>query len=523
MLPNYILQGKEKRLSAYEFNTKLVEGDHYQLFNINESEFKMNANEYICYNFLKTAVEIRTDLIWKEAPKVSFANLGLQAEWDKLRLTTGFDETMKSITSQLLVLGDAVVKIGVDNVETSIDDEMELTLYSQNPRNWFAEYNPSNTFKKAKRESMVFEKEILNGKDKDKACLVETHKAGLISWTSYIGTDYKQVDPLLYFSEELEGVLADSEQTEFIINYQTKCKYSLLQSIRSNNDFSSYYGKSEFTMPVVSKINALNRYANLADTVVVSNSFPKLLAGDELQNLMKRIAEEAKSVNRGESTLDNLFAEPKNRFLSSQTYLQSWVFKQIADSKVLPNSKAGAETSYLNNPFNLEEVRSQHKLFFPALMTELGISEVFYNSELTTGGLSGVAYKRLMSLTLNKVDNTKRTLEPFLCKVIYAMLELGHKNSLVKNVPEMPTIHFEDGLVNDEKETLEMVILKIQNQLLPMKEAVMKVNSVNQETAEAYLVETLGETVEKSTENLEQSTEEVRIGTEEVRIENLEV
>jgi len=498
MLPEYIIdQKKSDRLNNYSFNQDLLDGNHNRLFNVNESEFKMNSYEYLCYDVLKTALNIKADLIWKEAPVVDFGDEKLQEEWQALRIATDFDQKLRVATMNLYALGESVVKIGVDeNNETSQINDFQLSLYVQNPVNWFVDYNKSNPQQTPKNQTMIFEKDIFDGNEK-RGCayLLETHSPGNILYTSYYkkegSQDQDAVAVLLYFEEEMLGVVGINKSKEDLeINYPTNCKYPLLQYIKQNENSNNFYGKSDFTLPVVSKVNALNRYANLADLIIVTNSMPKLLAGDELQNLLKKIIEEAKSnSSAGQPLTRSIMDSPQVGFLSSQTYLQSWVFKQLADTKVLPNSSRGAETKFLNNPFDLQQLRDQHEIFFKSLMNELGISEVFYNPSLSSGALSGVAYKRLMTMTLNEIENTKRKLEPFLKKVIYTMLELAKKNNLIKSEVKEVKVTFNDGLINDENEDLQLIIQKVQNQFMPLIKAIKIVNNVTEEEATILLQE----------------------------------
>jgi len=122
-------------------------------------------------------------------------------------------------------------------------------------------------------------------------------------------------------------------------------------------------------------------------------------------------------------------------------------------------------------------------------MSELSISEVLYNPKLTTGALSGVAYTRLMSTTINAIDNIKRKLEPFIQKVVYTMLDLANNANVVKVEAQMPQVKFRDGIVNDSVEDLDAVIKKVQNQLLPTVEAIKQANNITIEEAKKYEAE----------------------------------
>ena len=80
MLPKYIAEQMKdgERFENYEINCSLFEGEHYKLFNIDEQEKKLNKYEYIAYGLLNQAVGIKVDLIWREAPTITFKSPATQ-------------------------------------------------------------------------------------------------------------------------------------------------------------------------------------------------------------------------------------------------------------------------------------------------------------------------------------------------------------------------------------------------------------------------------------------------------------
>ena len=157
--------------------------------------------------------------------------------------------------------------------------------------------------------------------------------------------------------------------------------------------------------------------------------------------------------------------------------------------RAFEDGSRGGQTKYLTNDFSLEEIRKQHEIYFNSLMSEMDISEVFYNPSLITGNLSGIAYKRLMSKTLNAVDNSKRTLEPYIARQAFTMMQLAKVNNLTEVTAEMPEVLFHDGIINDEKEELELIIMKVQNDLLPLKEAMAQANKMSIDQIEKWMSE----------------------------------
>jgi len=498
-LPQYVKQGmQDQRHSDYVFNNNLYTGNHYKVFNHDEQEKKLHSWEYLCYGILKQAVTTKSDLIWHELPLIKFDKPRLQKEWDELRLNTNFDLKMYQATNYLYVYGDSLVKIGVDeNNETAEEDDLQVSLYLQSPNNWYPEYDPFNPMRSAKANSILFKKEITTstGVVEGSAYLLETHIPGKIIWTAYFEkqgsvteNEAEQVPLLRYFADELDGIVANGEVNEssFIAEYDTNCTYSLLQRIKNKLDINSYFGQSDFSQPVISKIQALNNYANLADVIIVTNSFPKLILSEKAGNILTRIIEEfnyGRDTNSDITNPGDLLQSPDKAFLNKKTYAESFIYRKLVDEMKAFVDGSEGNTRYLQNDFDLEQIRRQHDIFFKALMSEMDISEVFYNPELSTGAKSGVAYKRLMTQTLNAVETTKRQLEPFIKKTVYTILQLAKQNGLISSQPEMPTVRFYDGIINDESEELANLVTKVQNNFMPLIEAIKIANDVDEKQA----------------------------------------
>ena len=206
-----------------------------------------------------------------------------------------------------------------------------------------------------------------------------------------------------------------------------------------------------------------------------------------LSNIIENINSQSQGAEIENPT--SFLQDPKTTFLNKTSYLQSYIYREMLQKMKAFEDGGRGETKYLTNNFDLEQIRKQHEIFFNTLMSELSISEVLYNPKLTTGALSGVAYTRLMSTTINAIDNIKRKLEPFIQKVVYTMLDLANNANVVKVEAQMPQVKFRDGIVNDSVEDLDAVIKKVQNQLLPTVEAIKQANNITIEEAKKYEAE----------------------------------
>lgn len=492
-MPNHINPEEAKRVEAYKIQKSIYRGEHFKVFNHDEQEKKINAFEYLCFDIIQLAIQIKTDLIWRQKPKIIFKNEELGKEFEDIRSEIDFDLINEQATINSILHGDGLVGVSIDTDDTIAGERLKVELSLLDVSCWTPLFNSFNLQKNAKADLFKYDKQLEEG---GIVTLYTTHSAGNITWEAFVGD--QKVSVLKYFQEELKEVLFDiNSSDEFKIVYNTNCLFSLVNRLKNGFDSDSYFGVSDLNLPVISKLNALNNYANLADVIIVTNTFPKLILSEEAELMLKRIID-GYNRERTEDTTDmdiNLLDTPKGSFLSSQSYASSYIYRKLLkEMRAFVDGGSGGETKYLINDFDLSQLREQFNILFKSIMSELGIAEVFYDSTLTTGALSGTAYKRLASKTLNEVDKIKRHLEKFLARQVYTICELANKNGIFRSTPEMPTVQFDTGLIVDEKEIVDLVVQKYQNKLLPTIEAIKQANLVDEETAENYKEEIDSET-----------------------------
>jgi hypothetical protein len=510
MLPSYILRDKKTdRIKNYEDYNDLYYGNHYKLFNIDEFEYKMHEFEYICFDLLKTAINTLADGVWLYPPRIEFEDENLNQEWQKISKDLSFDSVMRKVTINMLYLGSGVLTVGVDeNYNTADTDDYAICLNTPDPSNWFADYKETNPSATAKANTLLLikdEKDFESLKNK-KAYLLETYTPGKIVYTAFleekrekedsIMPEYTQINPLEYFEDVLEGVLASNDSTndEFTIVYNTKCKYSLLQVTNNYTDNCSHYGLSDFTLSVISKINAINKYANLSDKVIVANTIPKIElsegAGKLLDEAIQSVTQRYFTSNATNTTAEvaprslaqNLGDQP--RFLNKSSYLRSAIVREVMDNLEVFQGGGRGETKYITNDFDLGQLRQAQDRLITAMMSELAISQVLYNAEISTGAKSGIAYKRLMTNTLNRIKNIQNQLEPMIKRIVFSIMQLSSQINQTPEPTDTPIVQFFDPVLEDERELLDNWVLKTQNNFAPLIDAVKDINNVDEETAQ---------------------------------------
>lgn len=504
MLPTYISKDGE-RDQAYNRNTDLYFADHYKIFNTDETRFAINKEDYICFDLLRYAIDALVDGAWLYTPTIDFGNSDLNQKWSKLREDSKFDDQLKEATRKMLYLGDAPIKTVVDeNISTASDDDYKICIYSFAPHNWYPDYYKFNTERQAKTDTVLIKKELDNG---DEAYLLEKFSAGKIVYTAYIerideegdlNKSYTiQVNPRTYFEEELYGVLHDenTSETELEITYTTNTEYSLLQVFQNHKRPDDYFGESLFNWAVVSKINAINKYANLEDHVVVNNSIPKLELSGEAAKLLDQAIQEVvggtygNNVTTTNSPQPETFNRPVDKtFMTRSSYLRSSIIANVIKQMEVYVNDGRSSTRYITNDFDLTQLRNAQDKLIDSLMSELGISAVLYKDDVSTGTLSGIAYERLMSLTLNKVKNIQNRITETVKIIAFTIMQLD--NTISDNPVELdglPSVTFHQAVTKDQKEELENWVIRTQNKFTPLIEAIKDINNIDEETAQEWL------------------------------------
>jgi len=502
--PKYI-DKKAERLVGYGQYLDIYNGDAYKVFNFNIYPFVFTKEDYISYQLLTSAVNIKTDLIWLEPPVISFENEQTQEEFNKLRDSSMFNKKMKIATKSKFFLGDSVIKIAIDDNEFSnLKDDKKLAIYNVDPKIWFPKYREYNYSKYPEQQTILYEIEEKdeNGK-KVEYYLLETYKKSQIIYTAYKEVDnkYVQINPLDKF-DFLNDVLVSSVDGLTYI-YETGADYPLVYFFQNNRGTDCFFGKSDLTQSAISKIKAINGYSTFAKFVLFRNSNPPMSLSEKALKAIKQIKSRVASDSTGgneQSGLNMLEGINSWRDVIDSPFqvslLENIETKKIFENTVFP-ADPSAKNEFLSNPFDIKQIQDEREKLISSLMSEFDISEVFYNPSISTGAKTGVAYKRLMTLTLNAVERTKQELAEQLPYICYTMLQLAKDNGLIdkSTVLELPTVNFKDGIINDESEILNYYIQAVQAGFASQKEAIMTLNDTDSSGAETIMQEIKATTV----------------------------
>jgi hypothetical protein len=460
------------RINDYEYNKRLYYDNHQSIFNFKILEYKVDQSDYISHDLLRVATDIKLDLLLLKKPLVTIEGNG-QDKWQDIEKNSLIWQKIRKFAESFMVYGDSVAKI--------VRTDNNISLLNIDPSIWEAFYDDMNPDNQPLAHQFRYSKNV----EGVILTLVECYKQeGIFYWVEdKHGTRYS-IDPFWNDIKNKENLTVvendESMWCQPIINAN-----ELIIFFCNNRKSSEFYGNSDFTQAIVSKLKALEKYTNLADFVLETNTIPPVVINKSMIKNYNKIKTQiqnydTKSFNNiSDFDLTGIDQATPNAVFGKQDIYTLLSYRQLLQEKVFVQGADEPEVKFLQNSFDLTQLYTREDKLFKQIMSELSISEVFYNPGLSTGAQSGVAYKRLMGMTLNAVENYQELLTPILETMIVKML------SLEEIVPLNVKIEFADGVITDEKERVELFVTKIQNQLTSNVQAIQALE--NKTEAEAQI------------------------------------
>lgn len=445
----YELEGrgylKSNNSENYEMYKDLYFGVHYKHFPINEIEYKLSEKDYISYNLIGFGVDAITNLFGINKATFDFSSSELNNFFEAKRKTIDFDEKIQIMIRDYRIYGNSYVIVN----QNTDNDLTTTTIENVNPAIVYADYNEYNLSQEAKKYTVLYEKEI---DEKKEVYLVIDYLLGQIVISAYLeeGENYRQVKPIDYFPELVNS-------SEEVITIETGINYLSLIALH-NTQKNSFYGESQINNSVISLQQTVNRLGNLANFVITHNSVPRLKLSEDSAKILQNVIDD--NNNGGSLPMPESFTERPRQINSFQNV--SWAFSSIVakmGQKLMYFKESGrGSTEYLINNYKLDDLFKFQTESEQKLLKELKVSPALYNSDMASGNLaSGIAYKRLLELSIKEVENMRVKSQDQISKIaqILVQLELG------KEVPA-PKVEFQPVI---EEEVLQQNLTNVENTL----------------------------------------------------------
>jgi hypothetical protein len=431
------------RLAKYQTYEQLFEGNHRAAFQKKlkqyaiEFEGDMSLARYVILPYPRIISTISADLLFEEQPKIVLENETNQNFVDKLWYESSMWATLYEEALVSSYKGDSVLRI------LAVDGEIKIDTVK--PDVYFPVYNDNNVKAPVKEHVLAYKQEI-----NDKLYLVvETYREGEIETKVYefkdgvIGGEYNP--------KEMLGI-------DPIVKTNLGKGYSLIHHIKNWGMSGKFWGISDYEdlMDLFFAINnRLSRNEHILDK-----------HGNPILAVPANVLDEKGQVSRSRFDMIELPVHPNTGESSKPEYI-------VWDSKL--------ESSFAQIDVLLEQLWISSQMS-PTLfgLTKYGVAE------------SGRALKYKLLRTLSLKHRKQMYWDNGIKGLIESAIEFARNNQLTSDglrpaETEVPVIYWQDGIIMDELEILEVEKGKLDYDLTTREDAISNIDGITSNEAEEKL------------------------------------
>jgi len=440
------------RLQNYDYYERLFLGNHFEAFNIkvdSEAFSKAYAKlRYVMVNFAGLTSKVIADFLFSEPIKVKVED-GDQAFMDALVHENKLHVQNYESALSNSYLGDALYKIRIGKRNAN-DAKSTIIIEDITPRIYFPYIDKFNVRQKPDKEELAWAFEDGG----NKYVRIETHKPGLIENKIYM----LQGNKLMAEVDPASIGIKDLKPTE-----DTKIDRSLIVHVPNWKTGNRYFGISDY-FDLDTLFFAINNRMSKTDNILDKHSDPILAVPEG-------ILDEEGKVRR-----------------------ESLHMVEIPDG--VQGSKAKPEyivwNASLDNAF--KEVEKLVEFMFMISETSPDILGMGHGVSD-----SGRALKLKILRTIAKAARKKLYYDRAIKEVLYTAQLLAKAWNIevggvkLKGNPVVPEIEWQDGLPIDNTDQVELEIKRIDAGITSKKDAIIRIDGIDEVAAETKLKEIKGE------------------------------
>lgn len=435
---------EQQRIADYEYFEKLFEGDHFDAFKIKIDNKKFGEVyeklKYIKVNIAGLISKICADMLFSEHPTITVKD-GDQEFLDELLSSNKFFVQLYESALSNSYFGDAVFKIRIGKDHPSNPKEnSRIIIEDITPTIYFPEIDPFNV--RQTPEKIVLAWNFERGKDKYQR--QEIHEIGKITNKIFLIKGDEMVD------------VSTSMLNTFNLKTEepTKVEFLLVDHIPNWKTGRKYFGYSDY-YDLDSLFYAINNRLSLVDSILDEHAEPLL-------TLPEGILDENGRVKR----------------------------EKLKMIEVPAGAGSDGKPEYIVWNASLESAFSEIDKLFESLFM---VSEISPDALGMGKGLSdsGRALKLKIMRTIAKITRKRLYYDQAIKDILYKAQVLAKEwkidingKKLTKE-PVRPDIKWADGLPIDDTEQVETEAKKIDAGLTSTADAIMRIDGVDEQTAEA--------------------------------------
>ena len=429
----------KKRLQNYELYEKIFLGEHYDAFNVVSKDFQKDYAmlRYIACNFGGMISRLSADMLFEEFPKFTVED-GEQSFLDALIGKTKVQIYESGLEQSYS--GDILFRVRAVNGQCVIEDI--------NPAFYFPQYNMDNV--RAEPTAHVLGWKVKIAGQQTDGLFLEKHYKGYIENELWIlGTQGELVTQL-----DISEYLTNKDGTPKQSKVQTNIDDFLIVHIKNYGIRTTYWGISDYK-DLIPLFFAVNNRITKVDNILDKHGEPILAVPDGVLDNDGRVKRGAFGVIEVDSTASG---GQMPQYIVWDAKLES-AFDEI--DKLVEFLFMFSETS---------------KASFG--MDEGGIAE------------SGRALKYKLLRTIAKKHRKELYYDVGLKRLLLVAQKFAKANSLKVNdatitkEPKEPIIDWQDGVVNDPIEQLDIEERKVENGFTTTVEAISTLDGITKKEAE---------------------------------------
>jgi len=431
----------ETRLLGYEKYQKMFDGEHFEAFEVKKQDIfeDLKQIEYIIVNFAEMISKLNADMLFEEFPKITLPD-GDNEFMDSCFYENNLRRQIYESGLENSYRGDAVFRIRAEDSKLIIEDI--------NPSAYFPVLNEQNTRAEPKEKILMwtYEGKDLKTKINGTVLRVERHTKGWIVNEAYLLKGKTgEIGVKLPYNDYFDG--------EEVVD--TKINEWLIIEIPNYSTNNSYWGISDYKS-LISAFNAINKRKTKIDEILDKHGDPILAVPDGVLDEDGQVQKKkfgVIEVDTGEdggmkpeyivwdAKLESAFREiedlTKDIFLTSET------------SQALFGMDSGGGQAESGRALKFRLIRTIAKKHRKEIYYTDGLTTLFYNAQLFA-----------------KANG----------------LKCGDKK--LSKEPTKPVIEWQDGVINDMVEVVEIETTKINNDLQTKAGAIAVIEGITQDEAE---------------------------------------
>lgn len=441
---------EQARLQRYTFNDELFAGEHFAAFKIKVQNEHYNKNyamlKYVAANFAGLISKLSADMLFGEPSKIKVP------DGDQQFINALVDANKLHVQNYESALGnsrhgDALYKLRVGKLNPG-DTESTVIIEDITPKIYFPHLDPSNVRGEPECKELAWEIKIgtqkylrqelhYPGKIENKLWLLKEGKIGAPADLALLGI--KDLQP-----EEATGI-----------------QESLIVHVPNWKDGSTHFGFDDYA-DLVPLFYAINNRMTKTENILDKHSDPILALPEGVLDEQGNVKKEA----------FHMFEIPSNDIGST------------------------AKPEYIVWNASLESNFSHiEKLIDMLYMFSETTPDAFGMAKEGQGAASGRALKMKMLRTIAKINRKRLYYDAALKQVIYVAQLLAKQHKLkvdgvaLTKAPVYPEIDWKDGIPVDSYEAVQEEQVRIESGTTSKKQAIMRLDDVDEDTAEKTLKE----------------------------------